>query len=145
MMNLLRLSRMTGQTDLEKKASQLSEFFSGYVNSHPSAFTQMLCAIDFALGPSFEIVIAGEAEDKKTGTIVRTIQEEFIPNAVVLFVPADLANPTIFKLAPFTQQHGTLEGRATAYVCSNFSCKQPTSDPEQLLLSLGVKKTAPNS
>ncbi|MGD9344937.1 MAG: thioredoxin domain-containing protein, partial [Candidatus Aminicenantes bacterium] len=143
MMNLLRLSRMTGRSAYEEKAAQLSEFFSGNVSSHPSAYTQMLCAIDMALGPSYEIVIAGDAEDKETQTIIRTIQEEFVPNAVLIYIPEAQDNPAIYKLAPFTRQYGGLKGSAAAYVCSNFTCQQPTSDPEKLLQFLGIKPTDP--
>ena len=139
MMNLLRLSRMTGRSEFEEKAARIWNPFSRSVNTHPSAYTQMLCAIDFALGPSYEIVIAGSPGAEDTQKIVRTIQEEFVPNTVVLFVPTDKDNPAIFQLAPFTQQQRMPKGGAAAYVCSNFTCKQPTSDPVQLLHFLDIK------
>ncbi len=139
MLNLLRLSRMTGRSDLEEKASRIWNFFSGRVKSFPSAYTQMLCAIDFALGPTYEIVIAGRPGAEDTQKIIRTIQKEFIPNTVVLFVSTDIDNPAIFQLAPFTRQQHLSKGRAAAYVCSNFACQQPTSDPVQLLKLLNIK------
>jgi uncharacterized protein YyaL (SSP411 family) len=139
MMNLLRLSRMTGRSEFEEKAARLWNPFSISVKTYPSAYTQMLCAIDFALGPSYEIVIAGPPGAEDTQKIVRTIQEEFVPNTVVLFVPTDKDNPAIFQLAPFTRQQRIPKGRVAAYVCSNFTCKQPTSDPVQLLKFLNIK------
>jgi uncharacterized protein YyaL (SSP411 family) len=99
----------------------------------------MLCAIDLAIGPSYEVVIAGESEAEDTQKLIRTIHEEFVPNAVVLLVPADKDNLEIFQLAPFTRQQRIQKGQATASVCSNFTCRQPTSDPEQLLQSLDIR------
>ena len=140
MMNLLRLSRMTGRSEFEEKAERISNLFSGSVGTYPSAYTQMLSALDFTLGPSYEIVITGQPGAEDTQKIIRTIQEEFVPNTVVLFVPSDKDNPAIFQLAPFTRQQLVPKGRATAFVCSNFTCKQPTSDPKQLLEFLDIKK-----
>jgi uncharacterized protein YyaL (SSP411 family) len=139
MMNLLRLSRMTGRTDYEDKAARISDYFSGSVARFPSAYTQMLCAIDFALGPSHEIVITGQSGSEDTHQMVRTIQAEYVPNAVVLFVPTDEENPEILRLAPFTSHQHLPEGHAAAYVCSKFTCLQPTSDPKQMLQFLGIK------
>jgi uncharacterized protein YyaL (SSP411 family) len=138
-MNLLRLSRMTGRSEFEEKSARIFSLFSGNVNSFPSAYTQMLCAIDFALGPTHEIVIAGQPGDEDTHNMVRTIQEEFVPNSVVLFVPTDKDDPAIFQLAPFTRQQRMSKRHATAYVCSNFTCNEPTSDPKQLLHFLAIK------
>jgi hypothetical protein len=99
----------------------------------------MLCAIDFALGPSHEIVITGQSGSEDTHQMVRTIQAEYVPNAVVLFMPTDEENPEILRLAPFTSQQRLPEGHAAAYVCSKFTCLKPTSDPKQMLQFLGIK------
>ncbi len=61
MLNLLRLARMTGDADLENKATQLGRALSGKVAQFPAGFTQLLCALSFALGPSHEVVLAGVA------------------------------------------------------------------------------------
>jgi uncharacterized protein YyaL (SSP411 family) len=139
MLNLFRLSRMTGRSEYEEKAERISSLFAGSINTHPSAYTQMLCAIDFALGPTHEIVIFGQPGAEDTHKMVRTVQEEFTPNTVVLFVPTDKDNPAIFQLAPFTRQQRMSKGHAAAFVCSNFTCKQPISDPAQLLEFLNIK------
>lgn len=139
MMNLLRLSRMTGRSELEEMAARVSQLFSGNVASYPSAYTQMLGAIDFALGASHEIVISGHPGAENTQALIKAIQQAFIPNAVVLFVPGHEDRPEIHKLAPFTSHLPLAKEKATAYVCSDFTCKNPTSDPNLLLESLGFK------
>jgi uncharacterized protein YyaL (SSP411 family) len=139
MLNLLRLSRMTGRTEFEEKAARIADCFSKSVAQFPSAYTQMLCAVDFALGPSYEVVIAGVLESEDTQDIIRTIHGAYVPNAVVLFVATDIDNPEIFRLSPFTSQQHIQKGHAMAFVCSNFTCRQPTAMPEQVLQFLEEK------
>jgi uncharacterized protein YyaL (SSP411 family) len=57
LMNLMRLARMTGDTQLEANAEQVMGAFSAQVISHPAAFTQFLAACDFIIGPAQEIAI----------------------------------------------------------------------------------------
>jgi hypothetical protein len=62
----------------------------------------------------------------------------FIPNKVVLFRPANEERPEVVELAPFTRTHTPVENRATAFVCSNYACRLPTNDAEEMLSMLGV-------
>jgi uncharacterized protein YyaL (SSP411 family) len=140
MMNLLRLGRITANPDLEEKASLISRAFSKTVSSSPSAFTQMLVALDFALGPTYEVVITGKSEAKDTKNMIRDLRREFIPNKVVLFHPAEEESPTIYRLAPFIREQKRLEGKVTVYVCSNYACQQPADDSDHMLQSLGIRK-----
>ncbi len=64
-----------------------------------------------------------------------------MPNVVVLLRPDQADPPPICRIAPFTSSQTALEGKATAYVCRNFSCTAPTTDPAKVLSLLAV--TAP--
>ncbi len=139
LLNLLRLGRLTGRQEYEEKAARISDCFSRSVVSYPSAYTQMLCAVDLALGPTYEVVIAGKLGAESTQKLIRTIYEGFVPNAVVVFVPADRDNAAIFELAHFTRHLHYPKSHSMAFVCSNFTCKQPTSDPEILRQLLDIK------
>jgi uncharacterized protein YyaL (SSP411 family) len=57
--NLLCLGRLLGRPDLEAKAGRLIEVFSGRISRYPAAYTQLLCGLDFALGPGREVVVVG--------------------------------------------------------------------------------------
>ncbi len=126
-LNMLRLARITSDPGLEEKAAGTAKAFSGIVEEHPSAHTQLMIALDFAIGPSYEVVVAGESGAEDTVEMLEALQRPFIPNKVVLLRPAE-ASPAIDEIAGFTEHHETINGRATAYVCSNFSCKFPTND-----------------
>ena len=143
MMNLLRLARLTGQTDLEQKANDLGDYFARIIMQQPSAFTAMLAAFDFGVGPSFEVVVAGDPEADDTQAMLKALYTPYVPNKVVLLRPDadDGEPPAIVALASFTEAQRSRDGAATAYVCRHFQCEQPTTDVEAMLGLLGVNET----
>jgi uncharacterized protein YyaL (SSP411 family) len=130
--NLLRLGRLLGRPDLEAKAGKLIEVFSGKISQYPTAYTQLLCGLDFALSPSREVVVVGRTGAPDTQALFDVLRKEFIPNTVVLFRPAEESDPEIAKLTPFVAPMKPLEDKATAYVCSNYRCERPTTEPAEL-------------
>ncbi len=138
MLNLLRLGRMAASEYLENEALRIQKAFSKIILRAPSAYTQLLSALDFALGPPTEVVIAGGRHDEDTKAMVRALRKEFIPNKVVIFRPAQEESPEILRIAEYARYLTGEEGRATAYVCSDYSCKQPTTDPKKLMNLLMV-------
>ena len=131
MLNLLRLGRITGNADFEHKAYALGKAFSGRIELGPGQFTFLMQALDFAVGPSFEVVISGEAGKTDTQTMLRKLRKPFVPNKVVLLRGKEAG--AIAKIAPYTESQAMREGKATAYVCQNFACKMPVTDPEKML------------
>jgi uncharacterized protein YyaL (SSP411 family) len=139
-LNLLRLGRITANTNFEEKAVKIGRAFSKAVSQSPSAHTQLMVAVDFAIGPSFEVVIAGNSGAEDTRAMVRALRAHFVPNKIVLFRPNEGESPEIIQLAEYTRNQSSIDGKATAYVCLNYSCKLPTTEPEKMLELLGVKR-----
>ena len=135
LMNLLRLARMTGRSDLEEKASRLVEVFSPDVGGHPRMYTEFLRGLDFALGPSREVVVVGKWEAPDTRELLKALRGLYLPNTVTLFKPMDKAmtRRVIERLAPFTKDMDVGGGRAAAYVCSGGACLRPVSSAAELL------------
>jgi len=119
-LDLIRVGRLTETPALEEKASRLMETFGGQVIRQPSAFPQLLIALDFALGPSSEIVIAGPPDAPGTREMLRLIYNRFLPNKVVVLHP------------PGEARWPMIGGKSTAYVCRNYACHLPTSDVKKL-------------
>ena len=84
MLNLLKLGRITADANYEKTAYLLSRQFSESVQNSPSAFSQMLSAVDFALGPSSEIIIAGSKKSADTKSMLLELTKVFSPNKIVI-------------------------------------------------------------
>lgn len=133
LLNLLRLARITADPGLEKHAEKLVQAFAGAVDQAPSAFTQFLVGLDFAIGPSCEIVLAGDPASKEFRRLAAALRTTYLPNKVVIFRPADGLEPGIAALAPYTEHLTGIEGPASAYVCREHRCQRPTSDPQEML------------
>lgn len=140
-LDLIRLARLTFEKDLEKRAEMLAQAFSGDVDQMPNAYAQFLIALDFAIGPSKEIVIAAEAKDPKALAMIKILYSRFLPNKVVAFRPgSEPEAQDIIALVPFIKEQKPLSGQTTAYVCENFICKRPTNDIEEFKKQLGLKE-----
>ncbi len=139
MLNLLRLARITAQPELEQRADSILRAFAGNVKRFPSAYTQLLTALEFEVGPSYEVVVAADPDSEDAGRMIRTLRRPFVPGKVVLLRPPGNAADSITSIAPYTKNQKRIEDKATAYVCLNFSCELPTADPDNMLILLGVK------
>ncbi|MGH9402376.1 MAG: thioredoxin domain-containing protein [Terriglobia bacterium] len=136
LLNLLRLSSLTGRPELAETASKLASVFAGPLRQAPSAYTQWMTGLDFAEGPSYEVVISGDPETEDTQAMLRALRSVYLPRKVVILRPPGEAGEKIARLAPYTREQISLGGKATAYVCQNHSCKLPTSDVDQMIENL---------
>ncbi len=64
--NTLRLSRITGDAEMDERAHEIYRAFCAQADAMPTAFTQFLCGLDFAIGPSSEVIIAGYVNKQDT-------------------------------------------------------------------------------
>jgi uncharacterized protein YyaL (SSP411 family) len=133
LLNLLRLGRMTANQEFEKKADAAMQSIGGQVNRSPTGFTQLLVGLDFALGATREMVIAGEVKEKKTKEMLRAVYQCFLPRKVLLLHPDGEDGKAIEQIAPFVKDQGKVDGKATAYICENYACKLPTTDIEHMI------------
>jgi len=133
MLNLLRLSYITGDAELEKKADILSRVFTEKLLKTPMAYTQFMIAADFAVGPTYSLVIAGESNSQDTRDMIEVIKNIYSPNKVLLLRRTELKPPDIDEFSNFVGFFNNQKGRSTAYVCINKMCKAPTQDVDQVI------------
>lgn len=132
MLNLLRLGRLLANADYEAYAQELGDSFASDVKRYAAAYTQLMSALDFAIGPSFEVVIAGDLEREDTQAMLNALHQSYTPNKVVLLRQPDDNDP-IINLAEYSKYYVMQNDQATAYVCLNYFCQNPTNDPEVML------------
>ena len=135
-LNLVRLGRMTGNPDLEKKADELTRAFSKGIATYPVGHSQFLSALDFMVGPSFEIVIAGDPALKTTMAMIEIVHKMFLPNKVLLLRPEGEGSKRLSSLAPFVEALSPIDQQPTVYVCERYACKFPITDVENLKLAI---------
>lgn len=129
MLNLLRLSHLTGDFGMEEKAGAIARAFAGTVGSQTLGHTMLLCALDFALGPSYEVALVGALDDALILEMIKALRSQFLPSKVVIVVSGE----DVRKVAQFTQTLPQLMGKATAYVCADYSCELPTNEPDRMI------------
>ena len=132
-LNMLRLARLTGDTELERRAARVFTAASGGLERMPAGFTGMLSALAFALGPSAEVVIAEGDDEEEANALLRVVRESYRPNQVVLRRGTDDA---LDEVAPFTAKQTARNGHTAVYVCRDFQCEAPVSDPDVLRSAL---------
>lgn len=130
--NLLRLARLTGDQQLTEYSRRQLEAFSGYLEEQPQAHTHFLTALQFALYPGTEVVIAGDPGHNVTKTMIKVAQQGFSPNTVLILKPGGEAGQEIVSMIPFVKEHQPINGSSTAYVCRNYACQAPTTGVEEL-------------
>lgn len=140
MLNLLRLGRIIADARLEDKAAKIGQAFAETVSESPSAYTMLMTAVDFAVGPSHEVVIAGESFGSDTGEMLKALNRCFVPNKVVILRPAEEEIPEIDGIVPFARYHSARHGKATAYVCLDYNCQLPTTDTDTMLKLLSSEQ-----
>ncbi|HEY3064099.1 MAG TPA: thioredoxin domain-containing protein [Chloroflexota bacterium] len=130
---LLRLAVLTANQDYQRAAQGVFELLREPMVRYPLGFARSLSALDFLLGRPKEIAIFGSLESADTQALLDAVFEPFLPNKVVAgandgAAPADI---------PLLEGRTARNGRATAYVCEQYVCQAPTSDPEELRAQLG--------
>jgi hypothetical protein len=117
---LLRLSRLWGDAELERKAVGVFRLVARLLPQAPSAFGQTLCALHLHFSPPREIAVVGSPDSE----VARAALASFEPNAVVAFGPSDDV--------PLLQGKGFVDGRPAVYICQNFACHAPVTEPAAL-------------
>jgi len=133
MLNLLRLSHLIGDPTFEERADSIVSAFAANVNRQLLGHTMFMCALDFALGPSYEIALVDGQHGEGTDRMLKALRSRFLPNKVVIMVSGE----EVHEIAEFTRNLLQLNGKATAYVCIGHSCEMPTNDPEKMLWAIG--------
>jgi hypothetical protein len=131
-LNLLRLARLTANPTHEENANKTLQVFSKIIQDQPETQVFMLLALDFALGPTYEIVVVGNPDTDDTKNMLKTIRKHYAPNTVVLFRTSEktIETPAILK---HVADYKLIDEKATAYVCQNQTCKQPTNNLTKLI------------
>jgi uncharacterized protein YyaL (SSP411 family) len=131
-LNLLRLARLTGRNELAARAERIFSTFAADTARGASAHSHLADAMLFARSPSLEIVIAGDPSAEDTMAMLDEVGSHYLPQAVTLLVAPGTEGDAIRRLAPYTETHRPVEGNVAAYVCRNYACEMPVTEPAEL-------------
>jgi len=131
-LNLLRLAQLTNDDTLRQRAERTLSAASQQLAQLPSAAPQMLCALDASLAKPRQIVIAGKRDAADTKALLREVHARLLPNKLVLLADGAEGQAWLGQKLEFIRTAAPIDGKAAAYVCENFVCQLPTSDPTKL-------------
>jgi len=133
MLDLLRLSHLTGQPEWENKAWQLARASGASAAGQTLGYTMLLSSLDYGLGPAIQIALVGKKEDEDAVEMLKVIRERFLPSKSVLLSQGE----DTAEMAEFARGLAKIECKSAAYVCSGKSCRPPVTSPRELMLMLG--------
>jgi uncharacterized protein len=113
---LLRLARIYGDDDLERRAVGVFRLIRDALGRAPQAFGHALSALDLHLSPPRELAILGPVESE----VARAALAPFEPSSVVAVGPAEGV--------PLLEGKDLVDGKPAVYVCENFVCRAPVTD-----------------
>jgi uncharacterized protein YyaL (SSP411 family) len=131
-LNLLRLSQIYDDHKIGERARKTIDAFATILSQFPSGMPQMLVAIQNSLGKPRQIVIAGKRDSPETKALLKEVHRHFLPNTLVILADGGEGQKYLGEKNEAIRAMSLLEGKSAAYVCENFTCKAPVSDPKQL-------------
>jgi Highly conserved protein containing a thioredoxin domain len=125
-LNLFRLARITGDNRWEKRAMQQLLDFRSVLAEHPSGYTAFIQALQFALHPSQELILAGSLDSAALPEMRQIFFSTFRPYSSILYQEGSIS-----ELIPWTKDYETEADEVTAYLCQNFTCQRPVHQINQ--------------
>ena len=131
-MALLRLGLHTGEPKYQRIATSALSSVADLMQRVPNGFAWWLCALDFNLARVQEVVVMGGPGDPDTARLLDAARKGFSPNRIYAggAVPSDDAQ------FPLLAGKTLIGGKATAYLCENYACLAPTTDPAEFARQL---------
>ncbi len=135
---LLRLAALTGEAGYREAAERSLATVTSYLPRYPTGFANWLSAAHLAVEGIDELAIVGDPGDAATQALAAVASDGFRPN-LVLAIAADSAASVV----PLLAGRDMIEGRPTAYLCRDFACRLPVTDPAALREQLTAVASTP--
>ncbi|MBJ7593639.1 MAG: thioredoxin domain-containing protein [Candidatus Dormibacteraeota bacterium] len=120
---LLRLAAFTGDAALRERAETILGPLAAAATRSPLAVSALASALDRAQAASREVAITGAPHDERTRSLLDVVHRRWTPNTVLAWGNADVE---------LLADRPLVDGRPAAYVCENFACQRPVTEPEEL-------------
>ena len=124
---LLRLAELSRDTDMQRRATWTLETMAAPLAQHGPAFGYLLGAADLAIHGATEVAIVGDLTSTDFQALTAAVARHYLPALVLAGGP-----PGSGAGIALVEDREAREGRATGYVCRQYLCAEPTSDPARL-------------
>jgi uncharacterized protein YyaL (SSP411 family) len=131
-LNLLRLAQIKDAPEFTAQAQKTIGAFSDRLTQAPVTLPQMLVALDASLAKPRQVVIAGARDHAATRALLREVHARFLPDRILLLADGGAGQQWLAERLEFIRTVAPISGQPAAFVCENFVCQLPTTDPEKL-------------
>ncbi|MGM0578774.1 MAG: thioredoxin domain-containing protein [Myxococcota bacterium] len=131
---LTRLSILTGRSDLHVLAVTTLAAHLPDATRNPAGFGHLLCAADLAMGPASEVVVAGDPAGRRR--LLAEAVRLYAPRTVLAQLSARGEGPDALADGLVADRTADADGSARAWVCRDYACRTPTTDPDAVAATL---------
>jgi len=131
-LNLLRLAQFRDDKKLDERARKTIGAFAPTLSHFASAMPQMLVAVDYSLSKPSQIVIAGKIDKDATKALLAEVRRHFLPKKILILADGGDGQKFFSEKNEAIGAMTPVDGKPAAYVCENFTCKAPVTDPKAL-------------
>jgi uncharacterized protein YyaL (SSP411 family) len=135
-LDLLRLSKITGDLKLEEFARNQFQTFANIVEKNSTAYTCFIAAFMYYSNSTKEIVIAGEKQEEFVKEALKEINKEYNPFLILIL---NDESESLININTFIKGQGKVNGKPSIYICENFSCKKPITNLEEFKMNLKTR------
>ncbi len=129
-LTLMKLADLTGEESWRTAGEQLLARRLGRLGAHPEAHAQLLQALDYALGPTRQLVIVAPGPVAAAAPFLAVLHQRFQPRTVTLCIGEDTTG--IDRLSQLPAGKHAVDGRVTAWLCGEQGCRLPVTSPHEL-------------
>jgi uncharacterized protein YyaL (SSP411 family) len=131
-LNLLRLAQFRDDKKLDERARKTIDAFAPTLSHFASAMPQMLVAVDYSLSKPSQIVIAGKIDNDATKALLAEVRRHFLPKKILILADGGEGQKFFSEKNEAIPAMSPIDGKSAAYVCENFTCKAPVTNPKAL-------------
>lgn len=131
-LNLFRLAQIRNAPEFQEQGKKTVAAFAEQIARAPVTLPQMLVALDASLAKPRQIIIAGPREDAATRALLREVHARFLPDKILLLADDGPGQRWLGERLEFIRTAAPINGQPAAFVCEDFVCQLPTTDPGKL-------------
>jgi uncharacterized protein len=131
-LNLITLAHLTGDDTARARAEKTLARYGPRAGTAARVIPMMLAALSSWYADHAQVIIAGAADAPGVGALQAELARHYLPFAVNVPLSAGPAQDALAERLPYVAAMTPRAGRATAYVCRDFACREPVTEPAAL-------------
>ncbi len=136
-LNALTIAHLTGDSAVRERAERTLARYGPGIGAAARTLPMMLCALSGWHAGYSQIVVVGTPDAALP--LAREVARHYLPFGIVVPITPGPAQAALGRVLPFTSAMSLREERPAAYVCRDFTCRQPVTTPDALASELKTR------